>query len=83
MVHISDKWSIPAIFAAGGFIPLLFNEMKHKVGDISQRMLMVLLRNLEADGLITRTVFPEIPPRVAYQLPPVKPYLHLIINKVF
>ncbi|MCW3465779.1 winged helix-turn-helix transcriptional regulator [Chitinophaga nivalis] len=70
VARISDKWSMLAIFALGGFGTLRFNEMKHKIGDISQRMLTVTLRNLEADGLVTRTVFPEIPPRVEYQLTP-------------
>jgi DNA-binding HxlR family transcriptional regulator len=45
-----------------------FNELRHAIGGISQRMLTLTLRNLERDGLVTRTVFPEIPPRVEYQL---------------
>jgi DNA-binding HxlR family transcriptional regulator len=45
-----------------------FNELRHAIGGISQRMLTLTLRNLERDGLVTRTVYPEIPPRVEYQL---------------
>jgi DNA-binding HxlR family transcriptional regulator len=45
-----------------------FNELRHAIGGISQRMLTLTLRNLERDGLVTRTVFPEIPPRVEYKL---------------
>jgi DNA-binding HxlR family transcriptional regulator len=45
-----------------------FNELRHSIGGISQRMLTLTLRNLERDGLVTRTVYPEIPPRVEYQL---------------
>jgi len=41
-----------------------FNEIKRKVGGISQRMLMLTLRGLERDELVTRTIFPTIPPRV-------------------
>ena len=66
--RISDKWSMLAILALGGHGKLRFNELKHKIGDVSQRMLTVTLRNLEADGLVTRKVFPEIPPRVEYEL---------------
>ena len=48
--------------------PKRFNELKRMVGGISQRMLTLTLRGLERDGLVTRTVFPTIPPRVDYEL---------------
>jgi DNA-binding HxlR family transcriptional regulator len=48
--------------------PRRFNEMKRMVGGISQRMLTLTLRGLERDGLVKRTVFPTIPPRVDYEL---------------
>ena len=48
--------------------PMRFNEIKRMVGGISQRMLTLTLRGLERDGLVTRTVFPTIPPRVDYEL---------------
>ena len=48
--------------------PKRFNEIKRTVGGISQRMLTLTLRGLERDGLVTRTVFPTIPPRVDYEL---------------
>ena len=48
--------------------PRRFNEIKRMVGGISQRMLTLTLRGLERDGLVTRTVFPTIPPRVDYEL---------------
>lgn len=47
-----------------------FNEMKRGVNGISQRMLTLTLRGLERDGLVTRTVFPVVPPRVEYALTP-------------
>ena len=50
--------------------PLRFNELRRSIGSISQRMLTLTLRGLERDGLVTRTVFPTIPPRVDYELTP-------------
>jgi DNA-binding HxlR family transcriptional regulator len=68
IARLSDKWSILVIYALGGYGTLRFNELKHKIGDISQRMLTVTLRNLELDGIITRKIYAEVPPRVEYQL---------------
>ena len=48
--------------------PMRFNEMRRTINGISQRMLTLTLRGLERDGLVTRTVFPTIPPRVDYEL---------------
>lgn len=67
LAKIGDKWSvlIVMILAQG---PRRFNELKRLVAGISQRMLTLTLRGLERDGLVTRTVFPTIPPRVDYAL---------------
>ena len=54
IARVSDKWSLLAIYALGGYGTLRFNELKHRIGDISQRMLTVTLRNLEKDGLINK-----------------------------
>ncbi len=48
--------------------PWRFNEMKKTLEGISQKVLTDSLRSMEADGLITRTVYPEVPPRVEYAL---------------
>jgi DNA-binding HxlR family transcriptional regulator len=48
--------------------PRRFNELKRMIGGISQRMLTLTLRGLERDGLVKRTIFPTIPPRVDYEL---------------
>jgi DNA-binding HxlR family transcriptional regulator len=45
-----------------------FSDLQRSIGDISQRMLTVTLRSLEADGLVNRTIYPEVPPRVEYAL---------------
>lgn len=65
--RIGDKWSI-YIIATLSNGTLRFNELKRSVDGISQRMLTLTLRALERDGLITRTMFPTIPPRVDYEL---------------
>ncbi len=67
--RIGDKWSVLIVSRLGGR-PMRFNELKREVGGISQRMLTLTLRGLERDGLVTRTVFPTIPPRVDYDLTP-------------
>ena len=67
LARVGDKWSVFAIMLLGGG-PRRFNEIKRMVGGISQRMLTLTLRGLERDGLVTRTIFPTIPPRVEYEL---------------
>lgn len=67
LARVGDKWSILIIVLLGDG-PKRFNEIKRAVGGISQRMLTLTLRGLERDGLLTRTQFPTIPPRVDYEL---------------
>jgi DNA-binding HxlR family transcriptional regulator len=67
LARVGDKWSVFVIMMLGDG-PKRFNELKRMVGGISQRMLTLTLRGLERDGLVTRTVFPTIPPRVDYEL---------------
>jgi DNA-binding HxlR family transcriptional regulator len=69
LARIGDKWSVLVVTRLGER-PLRFNELRRSIGGISQRMLTLTLRGLERDGLITRTVFPTIPPRVDYALTP-------------
>ena len=67
LARIGDKWTVLVVeLLADG--PMRFNELRRTIGGISQRMLTLTLRGLERDGLVTRTVFPTIPPRVDYQL---------------
>ncbi len=67
LARVGDKWSVLIIGLLGDG-PKRFNEMKRMVGGISQRMLTLTVRGLERDGLLTRTIFPTIPPRVDYEL---------------
>ncbi len=67
LARVGDKWSVLIVRALGAG-PRRFNELKRDVGGISQRMLSLTLRGLERDGLVTRTVFPTVPPRVDYDL---------------
>ena len=67
LARIGDKWSVLIVSRLGDG-PMRFNELKHNIGGISQRMLTLTLRGLERDGLITRTVYPTVPPRVDYEL---------------
>jgi DNA-binding HxlR family transcriptional regulator len=67
LARVGDKWSVLIIMLLSDG-PRRFNEIKRMVGGISQRMLTLTLRGLERDGLVTRTVFPTIPPRVDYEL---------------
>jgi DNA-binding HxlR family transcriptional regulator len=67
--RIGDKWSVLIVMLLGDG-PRRFNELKRMIGGVSQRMLTLTLRGLERDGLVTRTVFPSIPPRVDYELTP-------------
>jgi DNA-binding HxlR family transcriptional regulator len=67
LARIGDKWSVLVVTRLGA-APRRFNELRREIGGISQRMLTLTLRGLERDGLITRTVFPTIPPRVDYAL---------------
>jgi DNA-binding HxlR family transcriptional regulator len=67
--RVGDKWSLH-VLAVLGDRTLRFGELRREVDGISQRMLTVTLRTLERDGIVTRTLHPEIPPRVEYALTP-------------
>ncbi|SPF81075.1 winged helix-turn-helix transcriptional regulator [Pseudoprimorskyibacter insulae] len=67
LARIGDKWSLLVIIALKGTGVMRFNELKRHLG-VSQRMLSITLRELERDGLVTRTAYPTVPPTVEYQL---------------
>jgi DNA-binding HxlR family transcriptional regulator len=66
--RIGDKWSTLVILILGESGVMRFNEIGVAIGDISQKMLTATLRHLEADGLVSRKMYQEIPPRVEYEL---------------
>ena len=67
LARVGDKWTVLVVSTLGDG-PKRFNELRRALGSISQRMLTLTLRCLQRDGLVTRTVFPTIPPRVDYAL---------------
>ena len=67
LARVGDKWTVLVVSTLGDG-PMRFNELRRALGSISQRMLTLTLRALERDGLVTRTVFPTVPPRVDYEL---------------
>lgn len=65
--RIGDRWTVLVVGALVGG-PLRFGEIARRVDGVSQKMLTQTLRTLERDGLVRRTQYPQIPPRVEYQL---------------
>lgn len=86
MPRLGDKWTIHvmAMLQQAGEKGVRFSELKNGIEDISQKMLTVTLRALERDGLVIRTVYPQIPPRVEYQLTELGatllPAMHSLMN---
>ena len=66
--RISSKWAMLVLVTLHSNGTMRFNDIQKSIGEVSQRMLTVTLRSLEADGLIHRKVYPEVPPRVEYKL---------------
>ena len=67
--RIGDQWSLLVLDTLEGGTKR-FNELMRELGDISKQMLSLTLKRLEEDGFVRRTVYPEVPPRVEYDLTP-------------
>ena len=80
--RVGDKWSTLVLLLLGEKDILRFNQLSHAIGDISQKMLTVTLRSLESDGLVSRKIYAEIPPRVEYQLTPLGESLVPLIQEM-
>ena len=84
--RISDKWSLLVIYTLDKSEKeaVRFKELQRQIPDISQKMLTVTLRTLEEDGYVTRTIYPEVPPRVEYSLTDLSksliPHINSLIN---
>ncbi|WP_406284182.1 winged helix-turn-helix transcriptional regulator [Embleya sp. NBC_00896] len=79
--RVADKWSL-LVIAILETRTLRFTELRREIDGISQRMLTVTLRQLERDGLVHRTVYPVVPPRVDYALTPMGTTLHTTIRSL-
>ncbi|HEX5459204.1 MAG TPA: helix-turn-helix domain-containing protein [Steroidobacteraceae bacterium] len=75
LARVGEKWSVLIIIMLAERARR-FSELKRAIGGVSQRMLTLSLRGLERDGLVKRTVFPVVPPRVEYELTPLGKSLH-------
>ncbi|CAL9291510.1 MULTISPECIES: helix-turn-helix domain-containing protein [unclassified Streptomyces] len=73
--RVAGKWSIGILIAAAHG-PVRFTELERAIQGISRRMLTLNLRRLERDGLLVRTVYPTVPPKVEYSLTPMARELH-------
>jgi DNA-binding HxlR family transcriptional regulator len=80
LIRVGDKWSVSVIHVLDDAGTLRFNELRSAVDGISQRMLTVTLRGMERDGLVRRTVHPEVPPRVEYALTPLGKTLRQLVR---
>ncbi|SDM45400.1 winged helix-turn-helix transcriptional regulator [Allokutzneria albata] len=79
--RIADKWSL-LVVALLASRRMRFTELLREVDGVSQRMLTVTLRQLERDGLVERTVYPVVPPRVEYELTPLGVTLHSAVQSL-
>ncbi|MEU9080333.1 helix-turn-helix domain-containing protein [Kitasatospora sp. NPDC048538] len=68
--ELADKWSMLILMSLSACGPQRFSELQRGIGGVSRKMLTQSLRTLERSGLVRRTVFPETPPRVVYDLLP-------------
>ncbi|XRQ03361.1 winged helix-turn-helix transcriptional regulator [Actinomadura welshii] len=79
--RIGDKWSVLVVLTlAGG--PRRFTQLRDTIGGVTPKVLTQTLRTMERDGLVTRTVFAEVPPRVEYELTPLGHSLRTPIEAV-
>jgi DNA-binding HxlR family transcriptional regulator len=65
---LEGRWKMLILFHLFGGAVLRFSELERALPDISQKMLIQQLRQLEADGIVVRRVYPEVPPKVEYRL---------------
>jgi DNA-binding HxlR family transcriptional regulator len=81
---LGNKWPLLVLMTLNANGTMRFNDIHKSIGDISQRMLAVTLRYMEADGLLSRKAYPEVPPRVEYRLTALGkgliPHIHNLVD---
>ena len=80
--RISDKWTLLVLYTLNGHDSMRFRDLSAELPDISQKMLVLTLRTLQADGFVRRTVYAEVPPRVEYTLTDRAHSLFPIVNQL-
>lgn len=84
LARLGDKWSVLVLTTLKTNGKLRFSDIQRSIGDISQRMLTVTLRSMEADGIVHREIYAEVPPRVEYELTALGeslfPHLQVLVN---
>jgi len=80
--RIADKWTLLVISNLGENDNLRFSQLRHKIDGISQKMLTQTLRQLERDGLISRQIYPVVPPKVEYRLTELGHSLLISVNQI-
>lgn len=68
LARFSDKWSLLILYTLSSNATMRYNALRHSIPDISQKMLTLSLRTLEEDGLVSRRIYAEVPPRVEYSV---------------
>ncbi|MGR8012104.1 winged helix-turn-helix transcriptional regulator [Streptomyces hypolithicus] len=79
--RVGDKWSVLVIVELAQGVRR-FSQLQRAISGISQRMLTLTVRRLERDGLVSRTVHPEVPPRVEYELTPMGHSLTFLLKSL-
>ncbi|MCZ4122864.1 winged helix-turn-helix transcriptional regulator [Streptomyces sp. H39-S7] len=79
--RVGDKWSVLVIVELAQGVRR-FSQLQRAISGISQRMLTLTVRRLERDGLVSRTVHPEVPPRVEYELTPMGHSLTFLVKSL-
>lgn len=80
--RISDKWTLLVLYTLNGHDSMRFRDLSAELPDISQKMLVLTLRTLQAGGFVRRTVYAEVPPRVEYTLTDRAHSLFPIVNQL-
>lgn len=78
---IADKWVVAALYVLSHGTKR-YGELRREIGDISQRMLTRTLRDLERNGLVSRKVYPVVPPMVEYSLTPLGQTLNQVLKSL-